>query len=104
MIAFLTFSNSFPLETGRQGRSERGGGGAMEVVTSPPNSGLTKGVTRIPIYSIILAQYTSILKIIRHVCQLEYLISGKCEILYTHISTYFNNNILYTKSKMAWNP
>jgi hypothetical protein len=27
MIAFLTFSNSFPLETGRQGRSERGGGG-----------------------------------------------------------------------------
>ena len=91
MIAFLTFSNPFPLETGRQGRSGGGGGGggAKEVVTPPPNSGLTKGVTRIPIYSIILAQYTSILKIIRHVCQLEYLISGKCaDTLYPHFNIF----------------
>jgi hypothetical protein len=58
-----------------------------------------RGVTRIPIY-LILAQYTTIPKIPGYVP--EHFILVESRILYIHISTYFNNKILCTKSKMVY--
>ena len=58
----------------------------------------------------ILAQYSSVPKIPGYVSLPGYLILGKCRILYTHISTYFNNKILYipkvklSKCRYTWNP